>query len=367
MTFLDLLPAYRMDVEGEDSLSNNQLEFAEAGERLLAGKKVAIFPETYAQQKHRIATFSQGYLRMIFNTAEKANFETDIYVVPAAIHYSNMFTMQSDMMVKFTQPISLKPYYELYKTKPRTVWREVNAIASAQVKEAMLNIENDEFYDSIDYLRETYGVRYAMQNGVDSNHLPSRLETDKELCAKLDALAENNKEEVEEIFADTLQLKDFTYANKLRDKIFENEQTTCKSILYALVFIALFPLYLLALWPNIIVFYAPKPIVDKLMKKDRYNKLFIGGVRYTISALVSVPLSIILILLGSWLLFGPLVAIIHVLLWPVLGLFAWYYRKSFIHFKTNIKFNNKIKKDDNYKKWSDRRAEMFSKLDSLLK
>lgn len=125
---LYLLPAYRLDVDGEDTLKYNDIMFKEAGDRLLGGHAVAIFPEGINQTKRWLGDFSSAYLKMAFETAERDNFEKDIVIMPMCNHYSDYFGMRTDMLLKFGKPVSLKPYYELYKENrgrhnvPSTTW-----------------------------------------------------------------------------------------------------------------------------------------------------------------------------------------------------------------------------------------------------
>ena len=170
------------------------------------GGTVAIFPEGTNQDKRWLGEFSQGYLRMAFGAAEKSGFTEDIKILPTAIHYSNYFHMQSDMMMVSGEPVSLMPYYELYKVKPRTAMREVNHRVRDEVAGLMLNITDLENYEAIDYLRGSYGVKFAKARGLRPGVLPEKLEADKKLVAHLDALKAEKPEEAAEIYAETLRV-----------------------------------------------------------------------------------------------------------------------------------------------------------------
>ena len=86
---LYLLPAYRLNVDGEETLKYNNIMFKEAGSRLLDGHAVAIFPEGINQTKRWLGDFSSAYLKMAFETAERDNFEKDIVILPMCNHYSD--------------------------------------------------------------------------------------------------------------------------------------------------------------------------------------------------------------------------------------------------------------------------------------
>lgn len=85
--WLGMLPAFRLDFEGQESLSKNA--------------------ETIAARD---------------------GFAHNIKIVPNAHHYADYFEPGVDVVIRFGQPISLSDYYELYKTKPRTAQRQVNEV-----------------------------------------------------------------------------------------------------------------------------------------------------------------------------------------------------------------------------------------------
>ena len=125
---IGLLPAFRINHEGEEALGNNAETFKVSEKALLDGETVVMYPEAGHQDKHWLGTFSYGYTRLAFEAAEMGNFEKEIFILPACNHYDDYFGIQNELMIRYGKPISLKPYYELYKTKPRTAQREVNPL-----------------------------------------------------------------------------------------------------------------------------------------------------------------------------------------------------------------------------------------------
>ena len=120
---IGLLPAFRLDYEGEGALGKNAETFRASEQALIDGKTLLMYPEAGHQDKRWLGTFSFGYTKMAFEAAELGNFEKEVFILPACNHYSHYFGMRNRMLVKFGTPISLQPYYELYKTKPRTAQR----------------------------------------------------------------------------------------------------------------------------------------------------------------------------------------------------------------------------------------------------
>ena len=187
MDWVGVLPAFRLSYDGEEALVNNTDTFDIAEDELLNDGTVVIYPEAGHQDKRWLGKFSHGYLRIVFEAAEKSNFEKEIFILPSCNHYSDYFRMREKMLIKYDKPISAKPYYELYKTKPRTAQRQLNAAVWRKVSDLMLNITDLKNYETIDYLRDTYGVGYARAKGFSPNRLPEKLLADKQFFAELDA------------------------------------------------------------------------------------------------------------------------------------------------------------------------------------
>jgi hypothetical protein len=364
---LAIVPAYRLRTDGEESLVNNIESFKIAGDRLLNGHTVAIFPEATNQDKHWLGEFSLGYLRMAFQTAEQNNFQTDIKVLPMILHYSNYFMMQNDLVVKFGTPISLKDYYELYKTKPRTAQRSVNAEVRRQIDDMMLNINDLENYEAIDYLRNTYGKRYAEYQGKNAQNLPERLMSDKELCAALQKLSEEKPEQMREIYAETLRIEKVTKENGLRDWVLDKPNYPFAIGLKALALLLLSPLYLVALWPHWIIFQAPNLVTPKFEAMGATFKMFIGGVRYLLSALITIPVCYVGVFLIDFPFIGWFWALMHFLILPYLMIFAWFYRKWYIKWRGQWHFIYNVKRDKNLAALQKDRNLLFEKLNELLK
>ena len=78
----NLLPAFRFNQDGLDTVAFNEKLFKIAGKDLMKGNAVLIFPEAVNQDKRWLGNFSEGYLRMAFDTVEADGFKTDIKILP---------------------------------------------------------------------------------------------------------------------------------------------------------------------------------------------------------------------------------------------------------------------------------------------
>lgn len=321
---IGLLPAFRLDYEGEGALGKNDETFKITERELVNGRTIVMYPEAGHQDKRWLGTFSMGYLKLAFEAAEMDNFNTEIFILPSCNHYRNYLEIQGQFMVKFGTPISLKPFYELYKTKPRTAKRQVNALVREQINSLMLNIEDLENYDAIDYIRTTYGKEYAAQKGIDADYLPSRLVSDKELCTKLEGLKESDPARAEEIF--TLAREEQKGVKELgtRSEALEKKPQGIMAVLKLVLAFMFVELYIFSLWPSLLLYAIPKFVHKKVSTDIMFQGTFI----YAFNALLLIPLFSLIVFLVTY--FGTdslWMGLAHVALIPLLCTFAWNYTK----------------------------------------
>lgn len=316
--WIGMLPAFRLHTEGAESLGKNEETIRISGGELLKGQRLIMYPEGTHQDKRWLGEFSFGYTRMAFQTAEMNDFQTDILILPSCNHYSSYFGLQEDFMVKFGTPISLKPYYELYKTKPRTAQREVNKLVRAQIEGMMLNITDLDNYDAIDTIRNTYGVTYASNHGRNPNYLPDKLASDRDLFEAIEQAKAADAETVQQIFDDARALQQGLDQQRLDNDRFDNAPSVIATCAKSLAQIALLPVWLLALWPNILCYNLPK----LFLKTD---KMFTNSLLLILNVLVFVPLFLLATILVAGCCFGWWwQSVVWALLFPAIALFAWY-------------------------------------------
>lgn len=365
---LYLLPAYRLNVDGEETLKYNNIMFKEAGTRLLDGHAVAIFPEGINQTKRWLGDFSSAYLKMAFETAERDNFEKDIVILPMCNHYSDYFEMRTDMVLKFGKPISLKPYYDLYKEKPRTAQRTVNHLVRQEIEDLMLNITDLDNYEAIDYLRDTYGIKYAQRLYANPNVLPEKLISDKKLVAELDRLKTEKPELSKQIYEKALELKNKFISYKIKEEDLDRQDSRFSSVLMGFAFVLLLPIFVISMIPNVLVYYSVEPIAQKFKRKGGKAAMFTSGVRFAMMSLYSLPLFWTLFVVFEWIYLGWIVALCHAVLLVPSTLFGMHYIKEFRAWVKQTKFF--ITKKKNYNKLNELlrlRNELFLTLDNNLK
>ena len=357
---IGLLPAFRLDYEGEKALDKNTETFRQSEQALIDGATVLMYPEAGHQDKRWLGTFSFGYTKMAFEAAELANFEQEVFILPACNHYSHYFGMQNRMLVKFGTPISLQPYYELYKTKPRTAQREVNKLVREQISGLMLDIRDLDYYDAIDFIRTSYGVDYAKKQGVDPDNLPERLLADKELVAKLDEAKKLDEKDVNELYEEARALKQGICQAGITDEHLKGSVNPIALGFQLLGLLLLLPLWVFSWWPSMPVYWIPMSIFKAKMK----DPMFEGTLLFGSAVLFTLPLFSLITLLVVGLNSGWLAAFIYVALFPVLMLFCWKYA---MFGKKTLQSFQCLLKPASVEKLKQMRRSLHEKLDKTLR
>jgi len=358
---LGLLPAYRLGFDGEESLEKNKEIFGVLGQELVRGRSILIYPEGGHQDIHWLGDSCLGYTKMAFEAAELDNFQTEIFVLPSCNHYSDYFDIQKDILIKFGTPISIKPFYELYKTKPRTAQRQVDVLVREQMSSMMLNITDLDNYKAIDFLRNTYGRKYAMKHGYRIDYLPDMLVSDKAFFEALENAKAENDVLVQQVYDDALRLEGEIKELKIRDNSFDNTPGWGEIALSVIGLIALLPVWLFSLWPNIIIYKVPELVMRRVGDKMFYNSFLYG-----ISVLITMPILYTLSFVLVWVYVNVWVAAVYALALPFIGLFAWYYKSYAAKTIQNIRFRNLIG-TGRIKALIEMRTMIYERLNNILK
>ena len=360
---MGLLPAYRMGYEGYKEVLRNQETIDDACKALTDGETVMLYPEAGHQDKRWLGIFKLGYLRIAFAAAEKMNFEEDVVVLPSCNHYSNYFHARTDMMIKFGKPISLKPYYERYQQAPRDTMMEINKLVRSEIQEMMLHVDDLEHYDQIDFLRENgYGKSFAKANGFNFNYLPSRLLSDQKLVNDLQNAYKEHPEEMESIYKDTAHFASELKRLNIRDWLFQHNPGAEAAIFRGLGLLLLLPLFIVSIIPTALLFILPEIFLKKLIK----DQMFVSTFNVAVSALITVPICLIVPIVLLWVYAGFWWALGYFIAFPLMFILAWNYIRMFLKFIGSCNFVARRNRST-IKELKKLRKSIFDRLDAILK
>ena len=329
LRFLGLMPAFRMEHEGMEDVGKNSASFEESYHLLNHGQSVMIFPEAGHQDKRFLGHFTSGYTTMAFKAAAQTGFEKEIFILPVANHYSDYFGMRREMCVMFADPVSLKPYYELYKEAPRTAMRKVNQIVREAISAMMLDIQDLDNYPAIDFLRTNYGKSFAFIRKEPYKTLPEKLKAEKEFVAALGALEDGTRESV---YSQADNLRKELEESKLQYKSLSKKVNWTSTILKIVGMVILFPLWIFSLWPNFFLYHIPMRLTKRVGDKMLTSSFLLG-----VNAVLGIAFFAIVSFVLVWCFLTIYMAVLYVLMMPALALFCWYYTEWWASIKEDLR------------------------------
>ena len=292
--WLGMLPTFRAEfgASPEDMAKNERTMDTMYG-KILDGNRLIIYPAGIHVPKHWFDDFTFGYTHMAFTAAKKTGFKKDFKIVPCANHYEDYFEVGTQCIIRYGEPVSLQPWYEMYQTKPRTAQREVNKIIRERIEAMMLDVRDLDHYEQIEWLRKSaFGQDYCLQNGGNPAYLPDKLASDRKLVESLKAYTEDEEfwKPISEVMEQEQQL-DITERDIVHKK---NWGVTLISMLVQL---ALLPLWIVSLYPNIIHYNIHRPFVKP-------DPMFTNSVRFIVPTVFGVPLFFLFTVLICGLVWG---------------------------------------------------------------
>lgn len=334
LSWLGILPAFRNEHQGEGSAARNRFMLSEAEEELNLNGTVGIYPEAGHQHRHWLGRFSVGYLHIIFEAARLTDFQKEMFVLPSCNHYSNYFRFREQMLIKYGEPISLAPYYHLYRENPRAAQHEVNEAVRQQISDLMLNITDQENYDAIDFIRNTYGIDYARRKGLDPRHLPDKLSSDKQLFRDFEDAKRKFPKRITDLCDNADKVQEGIRQLNINDRDFDRKPFAIAMLLKGIGLILLSPLFVFACVPNILVYFAPRLMTGRIE-----DTMLHSGINLAVSAIITVPvLYILTFFLMHWLTGSWLAASIHFIALPFLAIFAWNYSRACKRWMQKLRF-----------------------------
>lgn len=333
LRWIGILPVYRMNREGRHTVANNYESFDEAAMRLSEGGTVTIFAEGRQQDGHWLGEFSTGYLRLAFDAAEKTGFMKDISIVPAGIHYSAYNGLRNDLLIRYGEPVHLKPYYEMYRANPSAAKTEVNRIIHDRVRSMILDITDRDNYETVDFLRRSsFAAGFCDNHGLPYDTLPEKLEADKSFVYSLqDPFAAD-------ILSEAGKLLEMEKQAKLPDEVFDRKPTMKRVVVEGVILLLLLNLAVICAYPSLICWFVPKAF-SKMMRDDRFEGSFVIAA----NVLVILPTLALVTLLVVTLTSGFLAALLAVAMFPVAILFEWAYCKAVRRWIDGIRYNSDLR------------------------
>jgi 1-acyl-sn-glycerol-3-phosphate acyltransferase len=279
--FLKMLPIYRIR-DGISTVKNNDAVFLKTIEVIEKKRGLVILPEGNHAAIKRLRLLKKGIARIAFQAEEKSDFTLGIKIVPVGLDFIHYNKFRSTLLVNYGDPIEVSDLAGEYRINPQKAMNHLLQILSVKMKEVMIHIESESYYQTYISLFDIYIKRMKEMFGLHITGHKNRFHAQRKLVKVLDTLQKTKPEVMQQLY-----LKVKTYSLKLkkagfRDKILSGQWLSpLQFLLRGIFLIATLPLFLFGWLGNILPIYIANIFANK-MKDPVFRATLNFGVSFAL-------------------------------------------------------------------------------------
>jgi len=333
-----ILPVFRIR-DGKEKLHLNDIIYKKTMEVLEHNRQVIIFPEAQHINKKHVRKLKKGIQRIAFMLEDKHDFKADVQIIPAGIYYSNYWNLKSKLVVKYGKPITISDYKDDYKEDAAKTIVNFTNVLHEKVKEQVIHIEDLDFHDEYDLLRDICEEQMLNELSLTAN-AENKLKADQETVKKVDLLKNSDNNTflnlIQKVKTYDEQLKEY----RLKDWVINKKGKKNNFFLRFLLLLIGAPIFVYGIINNVLTYPLPGLITKKI--KDRQFEssvvfvffLFIFPAVYTIQAVA------VWIVFKMW-----YVALFYFITVPFLGMLAFNIHRLFVKTMSLLRYSKMKRKN----------------------
>src|ERR1051326_2555359 len=279
-------PIYRI-VDGADTLEKNDEVFSNAYQLLAEKKTLLLFGEGFTDEIfiRRVKPMKKGSMRIALGAEKKFDFKLDVQIICVGINYADPNKFRSDVLIKFSKPISVNKYKDLFLEHNNKAMQELNKEIYSLLKNEVVHIENAAHSELLEQLLVVSGKGLNHASFHNDLSLMQRCDFSKKLSDSLNKIPFSESEKLRE--------KCRNYFHSLNDlKISDQSLEKENSFLGEALFLILtFPLFLFGIVNN----FPPIKLSAVVSKKISQRPVFWRSTDMAFS-IITLPLYYLILL-----------------------------------------------------------------------
>jgi 1-acyl-sn-glycerol-3-phosphate acyltransferase len=271
---IKMLPVFRIR-DGYDQIKKNQEIFDITLEMVSKGNGLVVFPEANHFGQRQLRALKKGLVRVAFQSQDKYP-DVEVKIVPVGLDYSHYHDFDSELIVNYGNPISVKEYMQSYHDNPNVALLELNKKLKYELSDTMIDIsaKGDDYY-----IYDTF-YRLAFTSEIQDGNIESKSLSN---FAKLFTSIKDHQLS-DDIKEDVVKLNKLLIENNIDiDNLSDYNLPTI--VFSYIILILFFPLYAIFSLLNL-----PGHIIGKLSRTGFEDKQFYGTMQYVVGSFASFPL-----------------------------------------------------------------------------
>jgi len=273
---MKMLPVFRQR-DGASELGKNIDIFDISVDVLHNRHFLCVMPEGNHGSIRRLRTIVKGIFRIGFKAQEEFGNKPFVKILPVGFDVGHYIKQNQTLLIQYGKPIELSEYWDQYEENNA---RGINAM-KARLREEMLplmiNIESDEFYETIMELKPIFNPKMRETMGITGKKLIDKFAADKELIARIDAQIEKDPEPMRELAAKVNKYVSGVKEQGIRDWVVRDRgYGMIRTIWRYLSLILTFPVFLAGFIPNALPYLLPGYLVRNVKDLQFHSSLKSG-------------------------------------------------------------------------------------------
>jgi len=273
---MKMLPVFRQR-DGASELGKNEDIFDISVDVLHNRHYLCVMPEGNHGNQRRLRTIVKGIFRIGFKAQEDYGTRSFVKILPVGLDVGHYVKQNQKLLIQYGKPIEMSEYWEEYQENNARGINTVKARLREEMLPLMINIENDEFYETIMELKAIYNPRMRKIMGIQGNRLIDKFAADKEMISRIEALIEKDPEPVRELAEKVDKYTTCLKENKIRDWVVRDRgYSLLRSLWRYFSLVVTFPFFLSGFITNAIPYLLPGYLVRNVKDLQFHSSLKAG-------------------------------------------------------------------------------------------
>lgn len=286
---LRMLPVYRQG-DNVDVISKNEATFDKCVDILKSKKHLTIFPEGNHSKIRKIRIIRKGLHRIGFRTINEGEEGKDLVIIPVGINYDDHSNFQSDILIKFGDPIELESYNQTYQENQAKAFSDLSNAIYSQLVDLTVNIQYTDSYKFYENVLKIYTPHFMRKIKSNYKNLLKRFDAYKKIISGLDNWKDTRPDDFKKF--ETKNNKFFRHQIRTSfdpvclGNFFDSRLQRFVNYLLLVLF---WPIYIYGLLNNLFAILLPYIIGNMTVKDDHFLssvKLAIGLLSFPVCYLI---------------------------------------------------------------------------------
>jgi len=262
---LKILPVFRQR-DGASELGKN-VDIFDISVNVLKNKHyLCIMPEGNHGDQRKLRTIVKGIFRIAFQAQEDAGSDPFVKIVPVGLDFGDYVKQNASLFINYGKPIEVSEYWEQYQENNARAINALKARLADELRPVMIDIQNEAHYEAIYALKGIYNNTMRAELGIQGSKLSDRFRADKELIARLDAIAAGDPpDRLAPLMQKVLQYTEELKKLNIRDWVVaQRGYSMARTFWRSLYLLLLAPFFLYGLINNAIGYFLPVRLVRNI-------------------------------------------------------------------------------------------------------